>query len=88
MAIERCSAEKSDSLKKPVLFIEEAPLIRPSRADLPPTDGFILVVDGHFKTWFGSTEAAEEAARLLKSKFQMLKVQTYDASAKIWSAMF
>jgi hypothetical protein len=75
-------------LKKPVLTIEEAPPIKPSRADLPPTEGFILVVDGHFKTWFASIEAAEEAARQLKAKFQMLKVQTYDASAKIWSAAF
>lgn len=75
-------------MKKPVLVIEEATPIKASRADLPPTEGFILVVDGHFKTWFGSIEAAEEAARLLKSKFQMLKVQTYDASAKVWSATF
>lgn len=75
-------------MKKPVLTIEEAPPSKPSRADLPPTEGFILVVDGHFKTWFASLEAAEEAARKLKAKFQMLKVQTYDASAKNWSAPF
>jgi hypothetical protein len=75
-------------LKKPVLVLEEAPPIRPPRADLPPTDGFLLVVDGHFKTWFASIEIAEEAARTLKSKFQMLKIQTYDASEKIWSAAF
>lgn len=75
-------------MKKPVLTIEEATPSKPSRADLPPTEGFILVVDGHFKTWFASLEAAEEAARKLKAKFQMLKVQTYDASAKNWSAPF
>lgn len=75
-------------MKKPVLVIEEATSIKASRADLSPTEGFILVVDGHFKTWLASIEAAEEAARALKSKFQMLKVQTYDASAKIWSAVF
>ncbi|MGL5167097.1 MAG: hypothetical protein ACRC9K_14545 [Afipia sp.] len=76
-------------MKKPVLTtVEDAPQSKPSRADLPPTEGFILVVDGHFKTWFSSLEAAEGAARQLKSKFQMLKVQTYDASAKNWSAPF
>ena len=74
--------------EKPVLTLEEAEPVKPSRADRPPTDGFILVVDGHFKTWFDSLKAAEEAARALKSKFQMLKVQTYDASAKVWSATF
>jgi hypothetical protein len=75
-------------LKKPVFSIEEAPPSKPPRADLPPTEGFILVVDGHFKTWFASVEAAAEAAQLLKSKFPMLKVQTYDALAKTWSAEF
>ena len=75
-------------MKKPVLSIEEAPPAKPMRADIPPTDGFILAVDGCFKTSFASLEAAEEAARLLKSKFQMLKVQTYDASEKSWSAAF
>lgn len=76
-------------MKKPVLTtVEEAPPSKPSRADLPPTEGFVLVVDGHFKTWFASLEAAEEAARKLKAKFQMLKVQTYDAATKNWSAPF
>ncbi|CAN5416340.1 hypothetical protein BH10PSE11_BH10PSE11_02430 [soil metagenome] len=81
-------AERAVLLKKPVLVFEEAIPVKPSRADRPPTDGFILVVDGHFKTGFGSIGAAEEAALALKSKFQMLKVQTYDAPAKIWSADF
>jgi hypothetical protein len=74
------------SLKKAVLTLEETPTIKPSRADRPPVDGFVLVVDGHFKTWFTSSEAADEAARALKSKFQMLQVQIYDASEKTWSA--
>jgi hypothetical protein len=73
-------------LKKPVLVLEETPTMKPSRADRPPTDGFVIVVDGHFKTWFPSSEAAEEAAQALKSKFQMLQVQVYDASEKTWSA--
>ncbi len=80
--------QKEPDLKKPVLVLEEVTRVTPARADRPPTDGFVLVVDGHFKTWFGSMEAAEEAARVLKSRFQVLKVQTYDASAKIWSATF
>jgi hypothetical protein len=69
-----------------MLVLEETPAIKPSRADRPPTDGFVLVVDGHFKTWFASSEAAEEASRALKSKFQMLQVQIYDALEKTWSA--
>jgi hypothetical protein len=79
---------QNQSLKKPVLSIEEVPPNKPPRADLPPTEGFIPVVDGHFKTWFDSVGSAEETAQLLKSKFPMLKVQNYDASAKIWSAAF
>ena len=31
-------------------------------ADIAPTDGYALVVDGHFKTQFGDEEAAKKAA--------------------------
>ena len=72
-------------IEEPVLKIEEQPAIKSSRADIRPTEGFVLTVDGHFKTWFATSEAAEEAAQKLKSRFQMLKVQVYDASARTWS---
>lgn len=75
-------------MKKPVLSIDEPVQVKPPRADIPPPDGFILVVDGHFKTRYDTAEAADEAARKLKARFGMLKIQTFDAGAKVWSAVF
>ncbi|WP_029582516.1 hypothetical protein [Bradyrhizobium sp. URHD0069] len=53
------------------------------RADQPPTDGFVTVVDGHFKSKFDTAEAAETAARKLKSAYPMLQIETYDAANKV-----
>ena len=52
------------------------------RADKAPTEGYSLVVDGHFKSHHATVEAAEEAGMALKDKFQMLQVQVYDAATK------
>jgi hypothetical protein len=52
------------------------------RADLPPADGFTLLVDGHFKNCFDDLKGAKAAASELKSRFPMLKVEIYDAAKK------
>jgi len=52
------------------------------RADRPPTEGFVTVVDGHFKTEFATVEAAEAAGRKLKSAYPMLQIEIYDSAAK------
>jgi len=44
------------------------------------TEGYSLVVDGHFKSHHDTVEAAEEAGMALKNQYQMLQVQVYDAS--------
>jgi hypothetical protein len=66
-------------MKKPVLTIEEAEPPKPLRADRPPTSGFVIVVDGHFKSEFDNVETAELAGRKLKAAYPMLQVQIYDA---------
>jgi hypothetical protein len=53
-------------MKKPVLTIDEPEPKKAIRADRPPTEGFVTVVDGHFKSEFDTAEAAETAARKLK----------------------
>jgi hypothetical protein len=53
-----------------------------SRADLPPADGFTLLVDGHFKSRFDDLKGAKAAASELKGRFPMLRVEIYDASKK------
>src|SRR4051812_32968332 len=52
------------------------------RADKAPTDGYSLVVDGHFKSHHATVEAAEEAGMAFKNQYQMLQVQIYDAATK------
>jgi hypothetical protein len=69
-------------MKKPVLTIDEPEPKKPLRADRPPTEGFVTVVDGHFKTEFATVEAAEAAGRKLKSAYPMLQIEIYDSAAK------
>ena len=53
-----------------------------ARADLPPPDGFTLLVDGHFKNCFDDLKGAKAAASELKGRFPMLRVEIYDAANK------
>ena len=74
---------KGPLMKKPVLSIEEAEPKKATRADRPPTEGFVMVVDGHFKSEFDTAEAAEAAGRKLKSAYPMLQIEIYDAATKV-----
>lgn len=69
-------------MKRPVRSIDE-PEQRPPRADRPPTEGFVVIVDGHFKSEFDTAEAAELSGRKLKSIYPMLKIEIYDAITKV-----
>jgi hypothetical protein len=69
-------------MKKPVLSIEEPEPKKILRADRPPVDGFVTVVDGHFKSEFNTVDAAEASGRKLKSTYPMLQIEIYDASTK------
>jgi hypothetical protein len=70
-------------MKKPRLQVEEQPQARNiQRADIAPSDGYALVVDGHFKTHFAEKAAAMKAATELLAKYPMLQVAIYDASSK------
>jgi hypothetical protein len=69
-------------MKKPRIEAAEQQPPQIIRADKAPTNGYSLVVDGHFKSHYDTVEAAEEAGMALKNKFQMLQVQVYDAETK------
>lgn len=69
-------------MKKPVLSIDEPEPKTASRADRPPTEGFVMVVDGHFKSGFDTLDAAEKSSRDLKSAYPMLQIEIYDAATK------
>lgn len=73
-------------MKKPVLSLDEPEPKKPARADRPPTEGFVTIVDGHFKSEFETAEAAEAAeaaGRKLKSAYPMLQIEIYDAATKV-----
>lgn len=69
-------------MKKPILSIDEPEPKKITRADRPPTEGFAIVVDGHFKTEFDTVDAAEASGRKLKSAYPMLQIEIYDADKK------
>jgi hypothetical protein len=69
-------------VKKPVLSIDEPVPKKAVRADRPPTEGFAIIVDGHFKLEFDTVEAAEASARKLKAAYPMLQIEIYDAVKK------
>ena len=69
-------------MKKPVRVVDEPGPEKAPRADRPPAEGFVVVVDGHFKSEFDTTEAAEASGRKLKSTYPMLQIEIYDAATK------
>src|SRR3954465_14219589 len=69
-------------MKKPKIDADEPQARKVIRADKAPTEGYSLVVDGHFKSHHATVEEAEEAGMALKNKYQMLQVQVYDAATK------
>jgi hypothetical protein len=69
-------------MKKSLLSIDEPKPKKALRADLPPTEGFVTIVDGHFKSEFDTAEAAEAAGRKLKAAYPMLRIEIYDAASK------
>jgi len=69
-------------MKKPKLTIDDPQPRNIQRADVAPTDGYALVVDGHFKTQFTEKGAAMKAAAELLAKYPMLQVEIYDASSR------
>jgi hypothetical protein len=70
-------------MKKPLLSIEEPEPKKALRADRPPIEGFVTIVDGHFKSEFDTVDAAEESGRKLKPAYPMLKIEFYHAANKV-----
>jgi hypothetical protein len=69
-------------MKKPKIEADEPQARKIIRADKAPTEGYSLVVDGHFKSHHDTAEAATEAGQALKQRYQMLQIQIYDAVTK------
>ena len=56
-------------MKKPTLHVEQPQPRNIQRADIAPTDGYALVVDGHFETQFVEEGAAKKVATELLARY-------------------
>lgn len=53
------------------------------RADIIPTEGFAMVVDGKLKASFDDEQVAQAAGVELLTKFPMLRVEVYNAKTSV-----
>ncbi len=75
------------NVKKPPLVMKEKEqtaengTTRPKNppANILPTEGYVLEVDGKFKTEYESSEPAMKAGLELKKKYPHIQVKVYDA---------
>src|SRR5450631_3447452 len=80
------------NVKKPQLVMKEKTTeqhsdngtTRPKNpsANLRPTEGYVLEVDGKFKSELERSEAAMKAGLELKKKYPQIKVKVYDAKER------
>lgn len=52
------------------------------RADILPSEGFGLEIDGKMKSHYATLEAATKAGLELKKKFPLIQVKTFDAKER------
>ena len=65
---------------------DQAEELRPrnaQRADIIPTEGFAMVVDGKLKAGFEDKQVAQAAGAELLAKFPMLRVEVYNAETRV-----
>jgi len=78
--------------KKPSLGVKETKTEQPvsnggtrpknPSANILPTEGYVLEIDGKFKTEYATLEEATKAGLELKKKFPYIQVKIYDAKAR------
>ncbi len=55
------------------------------RANVLPTEGYVLSVDGKLKKRFETADAAAAEGTKLKQSFPMIQVAVYDAAARSYT---
>jgi hypothetical protein len=80
------------NVKKPPLVMKEKTTEQPASngttrpkntsAIVRPTDGYILEVDGKFKSEYENSEAALKVGLELKKKYPHIQVKVYDAKER------
>jgi hypothetical protein len=57
------------------------------RANVRPTDGYVLAVDGKWKQRYETSREAVAAGEKLKEKFPVVQITVYDAVEETYSAV-
>ena len=80
------------NVKKASLVLKEPAVEQPANngttrpknppSNVRPTEGYILEVDGKFKTEFETSAAAMKAGLELKKKYPQIQVKVYDAKER------
>jgi hypothetical protein len=80
------------NVKKPTLAIKETTVDQPANngttrpknpsANVLPTEGFVLEIDGKFKSEYKASADAMKAGVELKKKFPFIQVIVYDAKER------
>ena len=83
------------NMKKPTLVMKETAREQPTNngmtrpknppANLRPTEGYILEIDGKFKSEYENSEAALKVGLELKKKYPHIQVKVYDAKEQTWT---
>ena len=76
--------EKSEKIEMPDKSAKAEKAERPKnpRADLMPNDGYVLAVDGKFKTRFDTSDDAMTAGLKLKQSYPVIQVAVFDAAER------
>ena len=80
------------NVKKPPLAIKEKPIEQPENngttrpknppANVLPTEGYVIEVDGKFKSEYETAAQATKAGLELKKKYPQIQVKVYDAKKR------
>ena len=83
------------NVKRPPLVMKEKATEQPANngttrpkntsANLRPTEGYILEIDGKFKSEYENSEAALKVGLELKKKYPHIQVKVYDAKERTWT---
>ena len=83
------------NVKKPPLVMKEKTTEEPASsgttrpknlsANVLPTEGYVLEVDGKFKSEYESSAAAMKVGLELKTKYPQIQVKVYDAKERTWT---
>jgi hypothetical protein len=81
----KVEAVKRQDEKRPEIKLNETKRPVNLRADVMPSDGYVLAVDGKLKTRFNTSEEAMTAGLKLKQTYPVIQVAVFDAAARSYT---